>query len=108
MGFSETKRGFGKNEVTIMSAAGNPLTLTNVKRLRSVSVSGSSAQSGTPSPDSPAEVLGTGERTWNLFDASSISGSNIEVKGTDIYLSGYACSTNTSPEKFMEMTGTTV
>lgn len=107
MGFNNDRSGFGcSTSAKTYTVEGYPLILPDIKKLKTLSVLGNSSQDGTPSPDNPVEVVGTGERTWNLFDISSLSGSNIEVKGTDIYLSGYACSTNTSPEKFMEMTGT--
>lgn len=98
----------GKFRGYLRTVSGYPVTLTDCMAGQPVSmaVDGNAVQDGTPSPDNPVDVVGTGVRTGNLFDISSLSGSNIEVKGTDIYLSGYACSTNTSPEKFMEMTGT--
>lgn len=107
MGFNNDRRGFGcASSAKTYTVEDYPLTLPDIKKLKTLSILGNSSQSGTPSPDNPIEVVGTGVRTENLFDISSLSGSNIEVKGTDIYLSGYDCSTNTSPEKFMEMTGT--
>ena len=107
MGFNNDRRGFGcASSAKTYTVEDYPLTLPDIKKLKTLSILGNSSQDGTPSPDNPVDVVGTGERTGNLFDISSLSGSNIEVKGTDIYLSGYDCSTNTSPEKFMEMTGT--
>ncbi len=49
------------------TAEGNPITLSQVRSLANLSVLGNSVQDGTPSPDNPVEVVGSGERTGNLF-----------------------------------------
>ncbi len=87
------------------TAEGNPITLSQVRSLANLSALGNSTQDGTPSPDNPVEVVGSGERTANLFDISKISGDNIKVVGSEVYLNGYACATSISPEKFLEITG---
>lgn len=51
------------------TATGNPILLSQVRSMANLSVLGNSAQSGTPSPDNPVEVVGSGERTGNLFNA---------------------------------------
>lgn len=51
------------------TAEGNPITLSQIRSVLSLSVLGNSSQDGTPSPDNPVDVVGTGVRTGNLFDA---------------------------------------
>lgn len=54
------------------TAEGNPITLSQVRSVSALSVIGNSAQDGTPSPDNPVEVVGTGTRTGNLFDVNGL------------------------------------
>lgn len=49
------------------TATGNPILLSQVRSMANLSVLGNSAQSGTPSPDNPVEVVGTGEKNKNLI-----------------------------------------
>lgn len=58
------------------TAEGNPITLSQIRSVLSLSVLGNSSQSGVPSPDNPLEVVGTGERTGNLFDENKINKQN--------------------------------
>ena len=54
------------------TAEGNPITLSQARSVVSLSVLGNSTQDGTPSPDNPVEVVGTGVRTGNLFDVNGL------------------------------------
>lgn len=105
MGFGSDKTGFYKPSAVTVTASGNPLTLQNAKRLRKLTIYGNAVQDGTPSPDAPVEVQLCGDKTGNLMDITQISGPQIEVADNKIYLSGDGCSTNISPEYFLEMTG---
>lgn len=89
------------------TAEGNPITLSQARSVVSLSVLGNSSQDGTPSPDNPVEVIGTGERTGNLFDISQINGavSTMVRNENSIMLSGYSCTSNLLPETFLKMTG---
>ena len=58
------------------TAEGNPITLSQVRSMVNLSVLGNSAQDGTPSPDNPVEVVGTGVRTGNLFDLTDVLNSD--------------------------------
>ena len=92
----------------VRTAEGNPITLSQVRSVVSLSVLGNAVQDGTPSPDAPVEVQLCGERTGNLLDVTRISGDQIEVTDNKVYLSGYACATNISPKAFLEMTGLSI
>lgn len=105
MGFGSDKTGFYKPSAVTVTASGNPLTLQNAKRLRKLTICGNAVQDGTPSPDAPVEVQLCGDRTGNLLDVTRISGDQIEVTDNKVYLSGYACTVDLSPEYFLEMTG---
>ena len=87
------------------TASGNPLNMVKVMSPSRLTIYGNAVQDGTPSPDAPVEVQLCGDRTGNLLDVTRISGNQIEVADNKIYLSGYSCSTNISPEYFLEMTG---
>ena len=90
----------GTDSVTLTDCMGSDMT--------SLSLVGNTVQDGTPSPDNPVEVQGCGERTRNLLDITQVSGPLLEVKDNKIYLSGYNCNTNISPEVFLEMTGLSI
>ena len=92
----------------LRTASGNPLTLQAAKRLRKLTIYGNAVQDGTPSPDAPVEVQLCGDRTGNLLDVTRISGNQIEVTDNKVYLSGYACAVDLSPEYFLEMTGLSI
>ena len=62
------------------TAEGNPITLSQVRSVVALSVLGNSSQSGTPSPDNPVDVVGTGTRTGNLLSMIDVSANNIPVK----------------------------
>lgn len=49
------------------TAEGNPITLPQIRSVVALSVFGNSSQDGTPSPDNPIEVVGTGTGTGNLY-----------------------------------------
>ena len=88
------------------TATGNPILLSQVRSMANLSVLGNSAQSGTPSPDNPVEVVGSGERTGNLFDISQITSKNGGyVDNNKIYIKNYSFTSGISPQKFLEMTG---
>ena len=88
------------------TAEGNPITLSQIRSVLSLSVLGNSSQSGTPSPDNPVEVVGSGVRTGNLFDVSKIKDTAlISIHGNDITITNYTASTNFTPELLLEMTG---
>lgn len=88
------------------TAEGNPITLSQVRSLANLSVLGNSIQDGTPSPDNPVEVVGSGERTGNLFDISQITSKNGGyVDNNKIYIKNYSFTSGISPQKFLEMTG---
>ena len=88
------------------TATGNPIPLSQVRSMANLSVLGNSAQSGTPSPDNPVEVVGSGERTGNLFDISQITSKNGGyVDNNKIYIKNYSFTSGISPQKFLEMTG---
>lgn len=46
-----------------IQASGEPLT--------DYLISGNTVQDGTPTPEAPVDVVGCGERTWNLFDKNA-------------------------------------
>ena len=89
------------------TAEGNPITLSQVRSVVSLSVLGNSSQDGTPSPDNPVEVVGTGEVTGNLFDISQITSKNggYVDNNNKIYVTKYAFISGITPQKFLEMTG---
>ena len=88
------------------TAEGNPITLSQIRSVLSLSVLGNSSQSGTPSPDNPVDVIGTGERTGNLFDISQVGDTNtLYNDGEKLKVTAYSSSTNLSVEKFLAMTG---
>lgn len=88
------------------TAEGNPITLSQIRSVLSLSVLGNSSQSGTPSPDNPVDVIGTGERTGNLFDISQVGDTNtLYNDGRKLKVTAYSNSTNLSVEKFLAMTG---
>ena len=88
------------------TAEGNPITLSQVRSMVNLSVLGNSTQDGTPSPDNPVEVVGSGVRTGNLFDISKIEDTALISKhGNDITITNYTASTNFTPELLLEMTG---
>lgn len=69
MGFNNDRRGFGcASSAKTYTVEDYPLILPDIKKLKTLSILGNSSQDGTPSPDNPVEVVGTGERTGNLFD----------------------------------------
>lgn len=49
------------------TAEGNPITLSQVRSLANLSALGNSTQDGTPSPDNPVEVVGSGELQDNGY-----------------------------------------
>lgn len=55
------------------TAEGNPIILSQVRSVAALSVLGNSVQDSTPSPDNPVDVVETGGRTGNLFDAVSVA-----------------------------------
>lgn len=62
MGFNNDRSGFGcSTSAKVYDVEDYPLTLPDIKRLKTLSILGNSAQDGTPSPDNPVEVVGTGE-----------------------------------------------
>ena len=88
------------------TAEGNPITLSQVRSVANLSVLGNSTQDGTPSPDNPVEVVGSGERTGNLFDISQITSKNGGyVDNNKIYIKNYSFTSGITPQKFLEMTG---
>lgn len=88
------------------TAEGNPITLSQIRSVVSLSVLGNSSQDGTPSPDNPLDVVGTGERTGNLFDISQVGDTNtLYNDGEKLKVTAYSNSTNLSVEKFLAMTG---
>lgn len=60
-------------------STGNPITLSQVRSVANLSVLGNSAQDGTPSPDNPVEVIGTGDK---ILPVGYTSISYIEGTGT--------------------------
>lgn len=77
MGFNNDRRGFGcASSAKIYTVEDYPLTLPDIKKLKTLSILGNSSQDGTPSPDNPIEVVGTGTRTGNLFDENKINKQN--------------------------------
>lgn len=60
----------------LRTAEGNPVTLSHVRSMANLSVFGNSSQDGTPSPDNPVEVVGSGEKTGNLFDLTDVLNSD--------------------------------
>lgn len=55
---------------------------------------GNVSVSGTPTPDSPVMPQGTGERTWNWFDKTFVSGYNISSNGNPVaYQDNSRCAT---------------
>lgn len=71
----------------LREVTGYPLTLTDCmgSDLVSLSVTGNAVQNGTPSPETPVEVQGVGERTRNLFDVSrydNVDGNSITATNT--------------------------
>lgn len=88
------------------TAEGNPIILSQVRSVVSLSALGNSSQEGTPSPDNPVDVIGTGDRTGNLFDISQItSKTGGYVENNKIYVTKYAFISGITPQKFLEMTG---
>ena len=68
------------------TAEGNPITLSQIRSVLSLSVLGNSSQSGTPSPDNPLDVVGTGVRTGNLFNAVGVANNS---EDTDLKIEEY-------------------
>lgn len=74
-----------------------PLTFGGVgKNLKDYKIYGNTIQNGTPTPESPIEIVSCGDRTKNLFDLSNVSEyttasgiqisvvqGNVKVKGTN-------------------------
>lgn len=65
------------------TAEGNPITLSQVRSVANLSVLGNSTQDGTPSPDNPVEVVGSGERTGNLFDTIDFAAQDGVIRNSD-------------------------
>ena len=107
MGFNNDRRGFGcASSAKTYTVEDYPLTLPDIKKLKTLSILGNSSQDGTPSPDNPLDVVGTGTRTGNLFDISQIVNvSNISKDGNNLILNDYACSSLLSPNMLLKMTG---
>ena len=107
MGFNNDRRGFGcASSAKTYTVEDYPLTLPDIKKLKTLSILGNSTQDGTPSPDNPVDVVGTGERTGNLFDISQVGDTNtLYNDGEKLKVTAYSNSTNLSVEKFLAMTG---
>ena len=107
MGFNNDRRGFGcASSAKTYTVEDYPLTLPDIKKLKTLSILGNSAQSGTPSPDNPVDVVGTGVRTGNLFDISQIvNTSSISKDGNNLILKDYPCYSSLSPNMLLKMTG---
>lgn len=107
MGFNNDRRGFGcASSAKTYTVEDYPLTLPDIKKLKTLSILGNSSQDGTPSPDNPLDVVGTGERTGNLFDISQIvNTSSISKDGNNLILKDYPCYSSLSPNMLLKMTG---
>ena len=64
-----------------------------------------SGSTSTPSPDNPIDIESLGDKTGNLLDVTRISGNQMEVTDNKVYLSGYACTADLSPEDFLSVLG---
>ena len=64
------------------TAEGNPITLSQIRSVATLSVLGNSSQEGTPSPDNPVDVIGTGIASKNLIHQDSVSATQ-SINNTD-------------------------
>ena len=87
MGFNNDRRGFGcASSAKTYTVEDYPLTLPDIKKLKTLSILGNSSQDGTPSPDNPLDVVGTGVRTGNLFNAVGVANNS---EDTDLKIEEY-------------------
>lgn len=85
-----------------------PLTLPYSlgKDITSLTLTGNAVQNGTPSPETPVEVQGVGERTINLLDVSQFaSNGGGYVENGEVYATSYPYQPGITPEGFLAMTG---
>lgn len=72
----------------LRTATGNPITVSQLRSVANLSVLGNSIQDGTPSPDNPVEVVGSGDKTPNIFDYKYFfENAVVQPQGTTIALS---------------------
>ena len=87
----------GTDSVTLTDCMGSDLV--------SLSVTGNAVQDGTPSPETPVEIQGCGDRTANLFDVLKMTSPDIQTDKNKVTLTKYASSTGINISSFISMTG---
>lgn len=79
-----------------------PAVLYPTGTTATVGLKGQAVQSGTPPPDNPIQPQGTGERTGNLFDESTI-----EVGGLDVNTGAEVANSSRRRSGFIKVTPST-
>lgn len=62
-----------------------PATIYPLAQTATLGLKGNTVQNGTPTPQSPVMPQGTGERTGNLFDISSVTHQTLGTDGSLVY-----------------------
>ena len=73
-------------------AEGNPITITNAleRPVRDINIFGESVQEGTPSPDSPAEIISIENPTVMVMGKNLFDIDNVKLAGLNAFELGYA------------------